>query len=339
MARWPSPFRRHPVPIPVPQPSNAATAAPPLAPRPGLLSQPRPPLPPSQSAFHGPTVLFLVVIHVAALVALLPRFWSWQGLTALVLLYWITGIGVTLGLHRLAAHRSFQAPLLVERTLMLMGTLALQNSPIEWVGLHRHHHQFSDLPNDHHDSGRGFWWAHVGWMLHDCPARSHLDRYTADLRRDPFNGWLERWSIGLQLLLAAGLFGYGSWAGVHGGGLGLVLWGIALRLVLVYNVTWLVNSATHAFGYRNFNSDDLSRNCWWVALLALGEGWHNNHHAFPSSARHGLRWFEFDITWQHIRLLRTLGLARRVKLAPLPAAKAATAGADRLQTKAHSGRL
>jgi stearoyl-CoA desaturase (delta-9 desaturase) len=283
------------------------------------LGEPRPPLPASQRQFDLPTVTFLLVIHVLALVALLPRFWSWQGLAALVILYWITGIGVTLGLHRLVAHRSFKAPRFVERTLLVMGTLALQNSPIEWVGLHRHHHQFSDLPNDHHDSGRGLWWSHVEWMLHDCPAKQELDRYAGDLLRDPFVRWLDRWGFALQLLLAAGLFAYGQAAGVHGGGLGMVLWGIALRLVLVYNVTWLVNSATHAFGYRNFDSPDLSRNCWWVALLALGEGWHNNHHAHPSSARHGLRWFEFDITWQHIKLLRALGLARQVREAPVPA--------------------
>lgn len=103
----------------------------------------------------------------------------------------------------------------------------------------------------------------------------------------------------------AALWWYGERANVHGGGLGMVLWAIPLRLVIVYHVTWLVNSATHAFGYRNFDSPDLSRNCWWVAILSFGEGWHNNHHAHPASARHGLRWFEFDITWQHIKLLRS----------------------------------
>ena len=102
---------------------------------------------------------------------------------------------------------------------------------------------------------------------------------------------------------------------MHGGGLGLVLWAIPLRLVVVYHVTWLVNSATHAFGYRNFDCPDLSRNCWWVALLSFGEGWHNNHHAHPASARHGLRWFEFDLTWQHVRLLKRFGLARKVRTA------------------------
>jgi fatty-acid desaturase len=126
---------------------------------------------------------------------------------------------------------------------------------------------------------------------------------------------LDRWFLLLQIPLGLSLYWIGEAAQIHGGGLGLVLWAIPLRLVVVYHVTWLVNSATHAFGYRNFDCPDLSRNCWWVALLSFGEGWHNNHHAHPASARHGLRWFEFDLTWQHIRLLKRFGLASRVRTA------------------------
>jgi stearoyl-CoA desaturase (delta-9 desaturase) len=130
-------------------------------------------------------------------------------------------------------------------------------------------------------------------MLHEIPALKHVGRLTGDLQADPLYRWLDRWFLLLQLPLGAALYWYGELAGVHGGGLGLVLWAIPLRLVLVYHVTWLVNSATHFCGYRNFDCPDLSRNCWWVAILSFGEGWHNNHHAFPHSARHGLRWFEF----------------------------------------------
>ena len=275
----------------------------------------RTPLPPRQRKFKFGTTTFMLVMHVGAVFALLPRFWSWQAVVALAVLYWITVLGVTLGLHRLVTHRSFVAPKWVERILVLMGALACQSGPIEWVGLHRHHHKFSDQPNDHHDAGRGLWWAHSGWMLHEIPALQHVGRLTGDLQKDPLYRWLDRWFLLVQLPLALGLYWYGEAAGVHGGGLGLVLWAIPLRLVIVYHVTWLVNSATHAVGYRNFDSPDLSRNCWWVGLLAFGEGWHNNHHAFPHSARHGLRWFEFDITWQHIKVLRALGLARKVKVA------------------------
>jgi stearoyl-CoA desaturase (delta-9 desaturase) len=257
----------------------------------------------------------MVVIHVLATVALLPRFWSWQGLVAFGVLYWMTVLGVTLGLHRLVAHRSFEVPGWLEKVLVMMGSLAAQSGPIDWVALHRHHHRFSDQPNDHHDAGRGLWWSHSEWMLHDIPALKEKHRYAGDLLKDRFYVWLDRWFLVLQIPLGLALYWYGEAAGIHGGGVGLVLWAIPLRLAVVYHVTWLVNSATHAFGYRNFNSPDLSRNCWWVAVLSFGEGWHNNHHAYPDSARHGLRWFEFDITWMHIRLLRRLGLTRKVRQA------------------------
>ena len=279
---------------------------------------PRAPLPPGQRRRKLGTTSFMLALHVGAVAALLPWFWSWQAVAVLAVLYWTTVLGVTLGLHRLLAHRAFEAPKPVERLLVLMGTLACQSGPIEWVGLHRHHHLHSDQPNDHHDAGRGLWWAHSEWMLHEIPALEHVERLTGDLERDPFYRWLDHWFLLLQLPLGVALYAAGEAWKVPGGGLALVLWGIPLRLVLVYHVTWLVNSATHAWGYRNFDCPDLSRNNWWVAILSFGEGWHNNHHAHPSSARHGLRWFEFDITWQHIRLLRALGWARRVRLARYP---------------------
>jgi stearoyl-CoA desaturase (delta-9 desaturase) len=275
----------------------------------------RPPLPPRQRKLKLGTTSFMLAMHVGAVAALLPRFWSWQGLAVLAILYWTTVLGVTLGLHRLVAHRSFDAPHWLERLIVVMGTLGCQGGPIEWVGLHRHHHKFSDQANDHHDAGRGLWWAHSEWMLHEIPALKQLERFVGDLRRDPLYNWLDRWFLLLQLPLGALLYWIGENGHVHGGGLGLVLWGIPLRLTIVYHVTWLVNSATHVFGYRNFNCPDRSTNCWWVAILSFGEGWHNNHHAHPHSARHGLRWFEMDITWQHIRLLRLLGLAKRVRIA------------------------
>lgn len=276
---------------------------------------PRKPLPAQQRRLKIGTTSFMLAIHVGAVFALLPHFWSWQGLTILGVLYWTTVLGVTLGLHRLVAHRSFVAPKWVERCLVLMGALACQSGPIEWVALHRHHHQFSDQSNDHHDAGRGFWWSHSEWMLHEIPALGPAYRLVGDLITDPFFRWLDHWFLLLQIPLGLSLYWYGEFNDIHGGGLGLVLWAIPLRLAIVYHVTWLVNSATHTFGYRNFNCPDLSRNCWWVAILSFGEGWHNNHHAHPQSARHGLRWFEFDITWQHIKLLKRFGLAKRIRQA------------------------
>ncbi|MGA1483047.1 MAG: acyl-CoA desaturase, partial [Vulcanococcus sp.] len=201
---------------------------------------PRAQLPRSQRKYKSGTTGFMLAIHVGAVFALLPQYWSWQGVAVLAVLYWTTVIGVTLGLHRLVAHRSFVAPKWVERVLVVMGTLACQSGPIEWVGLHRHHHKFSDQPNDHHDAARGLWWAHSDWMLHEIPAIKEIHRFTGDMLQDPLYRWLDRWFLLLQIPLGAALYWYGEAAQVHGGGLGLVLWAIPLRLVIVYHVTWLV---------------------------------------------------------------------------------------------------
>ena len=195
---------------------------------------PRGPLPARQRRIKWGTTSFMLVMHVLATVALLPRFWSWQGFVAFGVLYWMTVLGVTLGLHRLVAHRSLVVPVWVERMLVLMGTLACQSGPIEWVGLHRHHHRFSDQVTDHHDAGRGLWWSHSEWMLHEIPALKELDRYAGDLQCDPFYRWLDRWFLLLQIPLGLSLYWIGEAAQIHGGGLGLVLWAIPLRLVVVY---------------------------------------------------------------------------------------------------------
>lgn len=187
---------------------------------------PREPLPRKQRKFKGGTTAFMVVMHVLATIALLPDFWSWQGIAAFGLLYWVTVLGVTLGLHRLVAHRSFEVPRWLERVLVVMGTLACQSGPIDWVALHRHHHKFSDQANDHHDAGRGLWWSHSEWMLHEIPALEHKERFGGDLLNDRFYVWLDRWFLLLQIPLGLGLYWYGQAADVHGGGLGLVLWAI-----------------------------------------------------------------------------------------------------------------
>ena len=267
------------------------------------------------------TTVFMVVIHALALVALLPRFSSWEAIGTLLVLYWLTAcVGVTLGYHRLLAHGAFTVPRWLEALITTCGTLSCQHGPIDWVGLHRHHHLHSDDPADHHNSHLGFWWSHFGWMLRDVPAQRYVHQLTPDMQRVPYYRWLNRNFLLLQLPLAALLYALG--------GMPLVLWGIPLRLVLVYHVTWLVNSATHRWGYVSHASGDGSRNNWWVALLTFGEGWHNNHHAYPSSARMGFRWWEVDLTWQHIRLLHRLGLARRIRLAPVLVTRAAAASSS-----------
>jgi stearoyl-CoA desaturase (delta-9 desaturase) len=219
---------------------------------------------------------------------------------------------VTIGYHRLLSHRSFRVPKWLERFFATCGALSCQHGPIDWAGLHRHHHKFSDTDADHHNSHRGFWWSHMGWMMESVPAMAAVDRLSGDLARDPYYRWLNQWFLVLQLPLAGLLFWIGTCTGA--GGWSMVLWGIPLRLVLVYHVTWLVNSATHCWGEVAYPSGDGSRNNPWVAALTFGEGWHNNHHAFPHSARHGLQAGQIDLTWQHIRLMRRLGLASQVRL-------------------------
>jgi fatty-acid desaturase len=256
---------------------------------------------------NWPTSVFMVVIHALTLLAFIPGNTTWAAVGVAIVLHWFTGcLGITLGWHRLIAHRSFQVPKWLEYFFVFCGSLACQHGPIDWIGLHRHHHRFSDQAVDHHNSGEGFWWSHMGWIFRDVPSLIDVDRFTRDIANDPVYLFFNRYFFPLQFLLAVGLYALGGWP--------FVVWGVFVRLVVVYHCTWLVNSATHKFGYRTYTTEDASTNCWWVAVLTYGEGWHNNHHAFQHSARHGLKWWEIDLTWMHIRLLKALGLAKKVKL-------------------------
>jgi len=255
----------------------------------------------------------LLLIHAGALLALSPRFFSWTALSAMFVLIYVTGaLGVTLGYHRMLTHRSLRLAKPLEYLTAIFGVLSLQGGPIEWVATHRAHHANSDKEGDPHDSNRGFSWAHMNWLY--LANRALLTKeqqlhMASDIAADPFYRYLSANTLWFQLLLALGLFAVGGWPAV--------VWGIFVRLVLTYHLTWLINSAAHSTGYQTYRTQDRSTNCWWLALLSWGEGWHNNHHAFPFSARHGLRWFEIDLTWQIVKLLRFLRLARNVRL-PTP---------------------
>jgi sn-1 stearoyl-lipid 9-desaturase len=252
-------------------------------------------------------IIVTAIIHVGAGLAFLPQFFSWQALGVAVLLTWVTGcLGITLGWHRLVSHRSFQVPKWLEYFLVICGSFAMQGGPIWWIGLHRHHHLHSDQAVDHHDSNKGFWWSHIGWIFREVPAALEVPRFTKDIADDPVYRFLEVYFLPMQLALAVALYCLGGWS--------FVIWGTFVRLAYVDHVTYLVNSATHRFGYRTYEVSDRSTNCWWVAVLSYGEGWHNNHHAFQYSARHGLKWWELDMTWGIIRVLQALGLATKVKL-------------------------
>jgi len=256
------------------------------------------------------TIVFMVAIHILSLIAIQPKFWSLPAVTSLLFFYWVTAcLGVTLGYHRLLSHRSFIVPRWLERFFATCGAISCQHGPIDWVGLHRHHHSFSDTEVDHHNSKKGFWWSHMGWMFKDVEALKAVPKLSADLIKDPYYRFLNKYFLLLQIPIGLSLYAIGQKLGV--GGWALVLWGIPLRLVVVYHITWLVNSATHCWGKAPFESGDSSKNNAWVAALTFGEGWHNNHHAFPNSSKQGLFKGQIDLTWEHIKILAKFGLAKK----------------------------
>ena len=217
-----------------------------------------------------------------------------------------------MGYHRLLTHRGYTTPKWLEYLLTVCATLALEGGPIFWVATHRIHHKYSDREGDPHSPRDGKWWAHVGWIVMGKSMHrdtSTLARYVPDLAKDRFHVWITSYHYVPMTLLAIVLFILG--------GLPYLLWGIFLRTVVGLHATWLVNSATHSWGSRRFATRDRSTNSWWVALFTWGEGWHNNHHAHPVSARHGLKWYEVDFNWYGIWVLKKLGLARQVHCAKI----------------------
>jgi stearoyl-CoA desaturase (delta-9 desaturase) len=260
---------------------------------------------------------------VAAAIFLWGGDFNWVYLGLLLGMYALTSLGITVGFHRLFSHRAFETNRGIEFILAVFGSMAAEGPLLKWVALHRRHHQHSDQPGDphspHHLGGgllgllRGFWHAHVGWVFQADPP--DLSRYVKDLHQSGllrtsstlFPLWV---AMGLVIPAALGGLLTGTWKGVF---LGL-LWGGLARIFLVHHVTWSVNSICHLWGRRPFRTSDSSRNNFLFGILALGEGWHNNHHAFPTSARHGLHWWQIDMSYWVIRVLALLGLAWKVAL-------------------------
>jgi stearoyl-CoA desaturase (delta-9 desaturase) len=255
------------------------------------------------------TCLVLAWFHVQAIAALFS--FSWTNLIVAAVLYWVAvGLGISMGYHRLHTHRGFKTSRLFEYFLAICGTLTLEGGPIFWVAIHRRHHQHSDQPLDPHTPRVSGFWAHIGWILFGEALHNDtaiMSRYAPDLGRDPFYRWLTTYHWVPLTVLGFVLLAIGGWP--------LVNWAIFLRVVLGLHATYLVNSATHLWGRRRFATHDDSKNSWWVAMLTFGEGWHNNHHAHPTSARHGLAWYEFDPTWIELKLLRAVGLVWDVRAA------------------------
>lgn len=249
----------------------------------------------------------VLAMHLLALFA--PFCFTWSSLRVAFGLYVVTGLlGITLSFHRNLSHRSFKLPKWLEYLFAYCGVQSLQGNPIDWVSTHRYHHQFCDSERDPHSPIEGFWFSHMSWLfdkdsvLERCGGPNNV----GDLEKQPFYRFLRSTYILHPIALGGLLYALG--------GFPFIVWGMGVRIVWVYHITWLVNSACHVWGKQAWNTGDLSRNNWWVALLAFGEGWHNNHHAFEYSARHGLEWWQVDLTWYVVRFLQAVGLATDVKL-------------------------
>lgn len=267
--------------------------------------------PKEQLSLNWVAVIFFGSVHLLALLAV--GCFSWPAVGITLMLHWLFGsIGICLGYHRLLSHRSFQVPQWLEYAIALIGALALQGGPIFWVAGHRLHHAYTeDETKDPYSARKGFWWSHMLWIFYPRSEFFNYEQYkqfAPDLVRDPFYRWLNRYFVLLQLPLALLLYALGGWP--------LVIWGMFVRTVLLWHSTWMINSVTHLWGYRTFETDDNSQNLWWAAIFTYGEGWHNNHHAYPKVAKAGWRWWELDVTWWAIWLLRQLGLARKVVMPP-----------------------
>lgn len=244
---------------------------------------------------------------------------SWIDLAIFAGMYYVNGVGITVGYHRLFTHRGFETSKPIRYLFALLGCMAAEGAPIIWAAQHRQHHAFSDLPGDPHspvvDRKPGFlgalralWHSHYGHVFNQV-ATIQPERFVPDLEREPFLCWLEKYAAvvviaGFLIPAGIGYWATHTWMGAATG----LLWGGFVRLFVITHATGSVNSICHFFGKKRFDTGDDSRNVWWLVPFTLGESWHNGHHAFPTSARHGLRWYEIDPSWIAIWFMEKAGL-------------------------------
>lgn len=295
---------------------------------------------PKITGIHWEYLLPIALVHLLACLAILPWCFSWSGVVLAAIGINVFGtLGINLCYHRLLAHRSLKVPRWLERALATVAICSLEDTPARWVANHRLHHSHSDEAPDPHSPRNGIVWSHMGWLFSRVPYRksfSFFDKYARDILADDYYRYLERhpttalsiYCTHALVFVIAGLL-VGRWTGgdwQHGQQLAAswLVWGVFVRTVLVWHITWSVNSLTHLFGYRTYATGEDSRNNWLVALVANGEGWHNNHHHDPASASVQHKWWEFDVTYYVILLLAGLGLATDV-IPPRHVRKAARA--------------
>ena len=264
-------------------------------------------------------MLLVVVVPFLATVLAISLLWAravnWPDLALLATLYSLIALGVTIGYHRMLTHRSFRPHPVVKLVLLVLGSMSLEGSALSWAATHIKHHAHSDREGDPHSPIEGFFHAHMGWLFRESMADPNV--YCRNLVKDPIVVFVSRtfllW-VALSLVIP---FLIGGWTGL--------LWGGLVRIFLTHHVTWSVNSVCHTFGKREFETNDRSHNEWLVGLLGFGEGWHNNHHAFPRSAFHGLHWWQFDLSGYIIWTLERLGLVREVyRVSPVSLAHRST---------------
>jgi len=259
---------------------------------------------------------FLGLMHMACLGVFFVG-WSWPALGVMLALYVLRMFGITAGYHRYFSHRAYKTSRFFQFGLALLGCSAAQQGPLWWAAYHRHHHKYSDQPEDIHSPRQnGFWHAHIAWITRDEYTETPLQQIP-DFARYPELVWLNRYHMLVPGLLGLGCFVLGSSLQSWGtNGLQMLIWGFFVSTVLLYHGTFTINSLSHRFGSQRYATGDDSRNHFWLALLTLGEGWHNNHHYYATSARQGFYWWELDLAYYALWSLSKLGLVWDLKQVP-----------------------
>ena len=280
---------------------------------------------------HRSLSLVLVTVPFAATIFAIVHLWadpvSWKDLALLGSFYLASSLGITVGFHRMLCHNGFEANRLVKAVLLVFGIWSIQGAPLIWAATHLKHHVHSDKEEDPHSPGKSFVHAHLGWLF--GTNRGEPATYAKAQMQDPLVIFIDRTAFGWALLGFLLPFLLGGWTGL--------LWAGFVRVFFVHHITWSVNSICHTFGSRPFRTGERSTNNWIVGLLAMGEGWHNNHHAFPRSAFHGLSWRQVDLSGYFISLLKALRLARNIYSVPKGVVLARLAAANPVRTFAMEG--